>query len=313
MSWSSSNLTGKIKDPRAAQTAEGVTTPKSSRSSKMNHTQVRPSLLASGYFIQLHTEMVKKLGSATQAMCLQQLSYWLERSDNEHNDQIWVYNTYESWSENLGLSVKQIRSAMQALEDLGVVISCQPKAYDRTKWYTIDYDHEFWGESISPEGQTQAPTRADGSALEGSSTSYTKNTQREPKEALEVEPIVDDLCNYLADAIEVRGLKKRPSAQTVLTHRWQHEMKLLLSGRIGEGDTLENVGDLEPEQIKTAIDWAMNSAFWCKNILSPNSLRLKYPRMRMEAQSEKIKKQSKSERFLEEFRKEQEMERKAIG
>jgi len=147
----------------------------------------RPALLSSGFFIQLHPEMIKKLGSATQAICLQQLYYWLERSENEYNGNKWVYNTYEEWSENIGLTPKQIRSAMNALEELGIVITCQPKAYDRTKWYSIDYSHGIWAD----EGQIHLTSEADGSAPEGVSTNYTKNTQREPKNNQDTE--VNDL------------------------------------------------------------------------------------------------------------------------
>jgi DNA-binding transcriptional ArsR family regulator len=264
----------------------------------MNYTDNKPSLLASGYFVQVHPEIVKRLGSASQAMVLQQLSYWLERSDNEYKDQTWVYNTYEDWSENLGLTPRQVRSAMKVLEEMGLVISCQPKAYDRTKWYTIDYSHVFWN---GAESQMEATEMSDGSAEIVVSTNSTKNTQRELKEVSD--PRIDDLCNYLADAIEKRGLRKRPPDETLLTHRWQHEMKLLLDGRVGELDTLENIGPLSPEHIKSAIDWAMNHKFWAKNILSPNSLRLKYPRLRMDAMSEKAPTISKSEQnridFLE--------------
>jgi len=291
-------VTGTIKDPRAAQTAEGVTTPNITRSSNMNHTQAKPSLLASGYFVQVHPEIVRKLGSASQALCLQQLSYWLERSDNEYEGHIWVYNTYELWAENLGLTARQVKSAMTALEELGVVVSCQPKAYDRTKWYTIDYNHDFWNGQISPIHETNM---SDGTDKIVPSTSYTKNTKRTIETS---DPTIDELCNYLADAIESRGLRKRPSADTLRTHRWQNEMRLLLAGKIGEMDTLEDVGSLSADQIKSAIDWAMNNEFWAKNILSPNSLRLKYPRLRMEAQAEKNKRQPRALASLEKMREE---------
>jgi len=282
----------KIKTLAQLSTAEGVTTPNRNRSSKMNGTDTKPSLLASGYFIQVHPEIVKRLGSSSQAMVLQQLSYWLERSDNEYDGQIWVYNTYEDWSENLGLTPRQVRSAMQALEELGLIISCQPQAYDRTKWYTIDYFHVFWN---SAESQMEATEMSDGSDKIGVCTNSTKNTQREHKE--ERNPEIVDLCLYLADAIGNRGLKPKPTQEQTESDRWYSEMRLLLEGKIGKGDTRENSGPLTSEQIKTAIDWAMNDDFWAINILSPAKLRIQYPAMRMRAKMQQSKKPLKGDAY----------------
>ena len=179
---SESNLTDKIKDLGEAQTSRGVTTPKQRRSSKMNYSEKGvPSLLSSGYFIQVHPEIIKRLGSATQAIVLQQLSYWLERAENIHNGENWVYNTYEDWAEQLGLSASQIKRAITALEDLGVVVSCQPEAYDRIKWYRIDTEHEFWQNPISHNEPIQETKSSDGRDEIARSTIYTNTTHIEPK------------------------------------------------------------------------------------------------------------------------------------
>jgi hypothetical protein len=139
-----------------------------------------PSLLASGYFIQVHPEIIRKLGSATQAIVLQQLSYWLERSTKEHDGENWVYNSYENWAENLGLSASQVKRAMLVLEELGLIISCQPEAYNRVKWYRIDIEHEFWDDSNVRNAPFHETKSSDGTDEIVPSTSYTNTTQREP-------------------------------------------------------------------------------------------------------------------------------------
>jgi len=69
-------------------------------------------------------------------------------------------------------------------------------------------------------------------------------------------------------------------------------MRLLTEGKIGAGDTREEGTPITCEQVKTAIDWAMNDDFWATNILSPAKLRKQYPVMRMRAQRSKAKPKS---------------------
>lgn len=141
-----------------------------------------PSLLASGYFVQVHPEVVRKLKSANQALCLQKLSYWLERSTNEYDDHIWVFNTYEDWAEDLGLSADQVARAMTALEDMGLVITVQPEGFDRRKWYRIDTNHEFWmsaEESAKTRNREMDGAKSQDARREiASSTSITYNTSK---------------------------------------------------------------------------------------------------------------------------------------
>lgn len=137
-----------------------------------------PSFLASGYFVQVHPEVVRKLKSANQAMCLQKLSYWLERSENKHDGHYWVYNTYEDWSNDLGLTPGQVEHAMTAMVEMGLIITAQPEAFNRRKWYRIDVDHEFWDFPKAEISEMEGGNLRDGSRKSPCSTSYTKNTSK---------------------------------------------------------------------------------------------------------------------------------------
>jgi hypothetical protein len=115
--------------------------------------------------------------------------------------------------------------------------------------------------------------------------------------SFERNPEIVDLCSYLADAIGNRGLKPKPTQEQTKSDRWYSEMRLLFEGKIGKGDTRENSGPLTAEQIKTAIDWAMNDDFWAINILSPAKLRIQYPAMRMRAKMQQSKKPLKGDAY----------------
>lgn len=79
-----------------------------------------------------------------EAIFLQQLHYWLLLSKHEHDGRKWAYNTVEEWNKQFPFwSEKTLRRAITSLREQGVVITrndLNKAAFDRTTWYSIDYD-----------------------------------------------------------------------------------------------------------------------------------------------------------------------------
>ncbi|WP_339171142.1 DnaD domain protein [Anoxybacillus sp. FSL W8-1294] len=78
-----------------------------------------------------------------ESIVLQQLHYWLERSNHIHEGHRWVYNTYEEWQEQFPFwSESTIRRIITKLEKQGLIIAgnFNRSKIDKTKWYRIDYD-----------------------------------------------------------------------------------------------------------------------------------------------------------------------------
>jgi len=78
-----------------------------------------------------------------EALFIQQLHYWVDRSKNMIDGRQWVYNTMADWSKQFPFwSQKTLSRTISNLEKQKLVISgnYNQKGYDRTKWYTIDYD-----------------------------------------------------------------------------------------------------------------------------------------------------------------------------
>lgn len=96
-----------------------------------------------------------------EAMVLQQLHYWLLRSRHEHDGRVWIYNTLAEWQiqfpfwseatlqrimKNLvdGCSEKRERKTgrimRRAVPPLVIVHRFQRDNWDKTNWYSIDYD-----------------------------------------------------------------------------------------------------------------------------------------------------------------------------
>lgn len=77
-----------------------------------------------------------------EALFIQQLHYWVDRSKNIIDGRPWVYNTMADWSKQFPFwSQKTLSRTISNLEKQKLVISgnYNQKGYDRTKWYTIDY------------------------------------------------------------------------------------------------------------------------------------------------------------------------------
>lgn len=85
--------------------------------------------------------LAEKVG-LNEAIFLQQLNYWLIESRHCYEDKKWIYNTQEDWQEQFPFwSISTIRRTISKLESIGLLISgnFNKKNFDRTKWYTINY------------------------------------------------------------------------------------------------------------------------------------------------------------------------------
>src|SRR5215203_6766173 len=82
------------------------------------------SVLTDGDVRLFHPEMAALIG-LNEAIVLQQLYYWLVRTQRERDGTWWVYNTYQDWQDQLPwLSVSTLRRTFTALEDThGLVLT----------------------------------------------------------------------------------------------------------------------------------------------------------------------------------------------
>lgn len=115
--------------------------------------------------------LAKHLG-INHAIFLQQMHYWLRCSKHVHDGHRWVYNTYADWQQQMPwLTVRGVRKIINDLETGGYIVSgtFNRMAFDKTKWYRIDYDALNWPDSPMchemPHGLTETaddlPEKAD--------------------------------------------------------------------------------------------------------------------------------------------------------
>lgn len=99
-------------------------------------------LLIPGEPLQVLPSLAKAIG-LNEAIFLQQLHYWMERSKHEHDGRVWVYNTFEEWQGQFpfwSLRTMQRIAASLVKRKLLVVHKFGSKDWDQKNWYSIDYE-----------------------------------------------------------------------------------------------------------------------------------------------------------------------------
>lgn len=85
--------------------------------------------------------LAKEIG-LNEAIMLQQMHYWLLKSANEFTGVKWFYKTLEEWQTEFPFwSAMTIRRTLGSLEKQKIIKigNFNKKKFDKTKWYTIDY------------------------------------------------------------------------------------------------------------------------------------------------------------------------------
>lgn len=138
--------------------------------------QYQSSLLIDEPPMLMLPSLAKALKSADKAIMVQQIHYWLQikRKANDarafHDGRWWVFNSIQQWHDQfIWMSERTIRRNLDELSKMGIIIVSRfnNKAFDRTKWYTLDYDlldqlaqgpKKPQADAFSDSGQSNRPT-----------------------------------------------------------------------------------------------------------------------------------------------------------
>ena len=91
--------------------------------------------------LQVLPSLAKEIG-LNEAIMLQQMHYWLIKSNHEFEGVKWFYKTLEDWQTEFPFwSAMTIRRTLTNLEKQKVIRigNFNKKKFDKTKWYTIEY------------------------------------------------------------------------------------------------------------------------------------------------------------------------------
>lgn len=170
-----------------------------------------------------------------EAIFLQQIHYWLNRSKHFYDERNWVYNSVAEWVKQFPFwSENTIRRIVKNLEDeqLLVIGNYNRAKFDKTKWYSINYeklrllestnDVPNLGRRSTQNEQMDVPNL--GKPIPETNTETTS----------EIKEYIVEIVNYLND---VCGSSYRLTSKKTQT---------LIKTRLVEGFTVDN--------FKTVID-----------------------------------------------------------
>lgn len=194
-----------------------------------------------------------------EAIVLQQLNYWLNGKSAKFIDgRYWIYNSYKQWQkDNFPFwSLATVRRAIESCEKQGLVITANYNraGFDKTKWYSIDYQKlnkgmskrcaqneqtscSKWANGVAQNGQTNTRDYAETTTEITSKDIYS---QAEPDGvAVKVKTVID----YLNEKTDSHYKANTPKT------------KQLVQARLKEGFTVDD--------FKTVID--KKTATWLKD------------------------------------------------
>ncbi len=140
-------------------------------------------------------ELAVKVG-LNEALFLQQVHYWLNKSNKFYEGRTWIYNTVSDWSKQFPFwSERTIRRIIGNLEKQEILIigNFNKLKMDRTQWYSINHekleelDNQAFDENVTPCGQSDhmevdnltAPSGQDGQMeVDNLATPIPETTQR---------------------------------------------------------------------------------------------------------------------------------------
>lgn len=99
------------------------------------------NLLIDDYPILVLPKLATEIG-LNEAILLQQMHYWLKKSNHNYDGRRWIYNSFSEWQKHFPFwSVMTIKRAVYSLEkqDLLHVGNYNKAKFDKTKWYSINY------------------------------------------------------------------------------------------------------------------------------------------------------------------------------
>jgi hypothetical protein len=168
-----------------------------------------------------------------EATILQQIHYYVQKSNNIIDGFRWVYNTYQQWQEQFPfLSLRSIRRAITNLEDLKLIRSerMEAKNWYQRKWYTVCY--ETLEALISPKCPNWTHPLGQSGHFDPSNldTSYTKTSTKDLSETTDIKP-----TTHPVQEVEQQGV----NFEALATSIGQTEEKESVLGKAGESGTTE--------------------------------------------------------------------------
>ena len=108
----------------------------------MNRTLTGMDMLSPELKLTFSPLLASRIG-LNEAIFLQQLEYWLQRSGKEREGRLWVYNTRSDWTQQFPFwSESTVKRTISSLRKQGLITigNFNKMKVDKTNWYSVNYE-----------------------------------------------------------------------------------------------------------------------------------------------------------------------------
>ncbi|MBO0385649.1 conserved phage C-terminal domain-containing protein [Staphylococcus haemolyticus] len=221
------------------------------------------NLLIDDYPILVLPNLATEIG-LNEAIVLQQMHYWLKKSNHNYDGRRWIYNSYKEWEQHFPFwSNATIRRTISSLEkqELLFVDNYNKAGFDNTKWYSIDYFKlEGVSKRLAQNEQTTCSKRADAVAQneQTNTRDYTEITTETTNNNI-LSPSstaypYKDVINYLNQQTGKHYKSTTKKNQTVIRARTDEGFKLddfkqVINNKVAEWKGTDMEKYLRPETL----------------------------------------------------------------
>lgn len=186
--------------------------------------------------LQVLPSLAKSIG-LNEAIVLQQINYWLRKSNNVKDGHKWIYNSMTNWQKQFSFwSLPTVKRVFSSLEKQGLLITANynKAGFDKTKWYRINYEKL---QHMSQRSDQNDPTMVS-NWTDGSDQNDTTNTKRLPETTTET---TTDILSGKPDHIPYQEIMSYFNQQAGTSYRASSKAtQRLISARTNEGFTVND-------------------------------------------------------------------------
>lgn len=187
--------------------------------------------------LQVLPSLAKSIG-LNEAIVLQQIHYWLRKSNNVKDGHKWIYNSMTNWQKQFSFwSLPTVKRVFWSLKNQGLLITANynKAGFDKTKWYRINYEKL---QHMSQRSDQNDPTMVS-SWTDGSDQNDTTNTKRLPETTTET--TTEDILSGKPDHIPYQEIMSYFNQQAGTSYRASSKAtQRLISARTNEGFTVDD-------------------------------------------------------------------------
>lgn len=160
------------------------------------------NLLIDDYPILVLPTLATEIG-LNESIVLQQMHYWLKKSNHNYDGRHWIYNSFPEWQKHFPFwSVMTIKRAVYSLEkqNLLYVGNYNKAKFDKTKWYSINYEKLEGMKRPSYQNETTSVSKRNDGVYQNDTTNtrdYTETYSERDRDD------VSHVFKYISNNLEI--------------------------------------------------------------------------------------------------------------